>query len=95
MHMVYVSHNNFITYLCTAVSVSLKDGYSPYEGRVEISHNKYGKGSVCDTDWDLKDASVVCKMLGYRAAKEATRKASFGEGKGRVFLTNVDCTGLE
>ena len=70
------------------------DGKSPLEGRVEIGL-KYGKGTVCDDSWDIKDASVICKMLGYGAAKHAPGRAFFGPGSGRVWLSDVDCSGSE
>ncbi|XP_072014814.1 uncharacterized protein [Amphiura filiformis] len=78
-----------------AVKVRLIGGRSSNEGRIEITHSKYGKGTVCDSNWDIKDASVVCKMRGYGAAREAPKRAYFGQGKGRVLLADVDCSGLE
>ena len=70
-------------------------GSSPAEGRVEVTHIKYGHGTVCDNSWDVKDACVVCQMLGYGAAKRAPGRAYFGQGTGRILLTQVDCTGRE
>ncbi|XP_072014314.1 scavenger receptor cysteine-rich domain-containing protein DMBT1-like [Amphiura filiformis] len=78
-----------------AIKARLVGGSSPNEGRVAITHPKYGRGTICDNNWDLKDATVVCKMLGYGAAKEAPTRAFFGEGSGRVLLGDAECTGME
>lgn len=47
-----------------STTIRLANGASPSEGRVEIQHN--GKwGTICDDYWDLRDATVVCRMLGF------------------------------
>ncbi|XP_052223885.1 uncharacterized protein LOC127839534 [Dreissena polymorpha] len=46
------------------VRAELVDGPNKYSGRVEIIIGKH-RGTVCDDSWDNKDASVICKMLGY------------------------------
>ena len=72
----------------------LADGVRKGEGRVEILHNGYW-GTVCDDYWDIKDAQVVCRELGYPEAVAAPKEALFGEGNGHIWLSNVHCLGNE
>ena len=67
---------------------------SQYEGRVEIYHNGTW-GTICDHDWELADAKVACRMLGFSGALRAVTNAFYGRGTGRVWLDNVECTGTE
>ena len=52
-------------------------------------------GTVCDNGWDLFDAHVVCKGLGYYGALNATNAAYFGEGSGPIWLHYVGCRGTD
>lgn len=75
-------------------SVRLVGGVGPCQGRVEILHGGLW-GTVCDDDWGLPDAAVVCRQLGCGAALAATTNAFFGYGTGHILLDNVHCEGGE
>ena len=72
----------------------LVDGVRKGEGRVEI-FNAGHWGTVCDDSWDIKDAEVVCRELGYYDALGAPMNALFGEGNGHIWLDDVKCLGNE
>ena len=73
----------------------LANGNRKSEGRVEIFYNGIW-GTVCDDYWDLRDAIVVCRQLGYSSALTAKGKASFNTGENRKkWLSNVGCLGNE
>ena len=49
---------------CTEGDLRLNGTDSDSEGRVEVCIN--GKfGALCDDNWDDKEATVVCRQLGY------------------------------
>uniref|UniRef100_A0A3Q2U800 SRCR domain-containing protein n=1 Tax=Fundulus heteroclitus TaxID=8078 RepID=A0A3Q2U800_FUNHE len=70
--------------------VRLSGSTSTTEGRVEVYHNGEW-GTVCDDNWDLADAQVVCRQLNFQGAISAVP----GGPSGQIWLDNVNCYGTE
>ncbi|XP_009328143.1 PREDICTED: scavenger receptor cysteine-rich type 1 protein M130 [Pygoscelis adeliae] len=77
-----------------ADELRLSNGTGPCSGRVEVKHEEKW-GTVCDGDWTIEDAEVVCKQLQCGSAVKALNRAPFGEGSGPTWLYRVDCRGDE
>ncbi|XP_071167971.1 lysyl oxidase homolog 3A-like isoform X5 [Mytilus edulis] len=80
--------------------IRLIGGSSSSEGTVLVFHdNKWG--SICDHNWDIRDAHVVCRQLGYPRALQYVHGSRFGRGRTdesilrRVWLADVYCRGSE
>ena len=84
-----------LTFTDKSVAVQLRGQSSRYgTGRVEVFYNATW-GTVCDDSWDINDAKVVCRELGYKNATKALQWYSVPDGSGQIWLDNVDCTGNE
>eukprot|EP00057_Strongylocentrotus_purpuratus_P008416 XP_011662890.1 PREDICTED: deleted in malignant brain tumors 1 protein [Strongylocentrotus purpuratus] len=75
-------------------NIRLVSGSTIRVGRVEVLYNGEW-GTVCDSGWDMQDARVVCRSLGFGQALEAVSGAGFGEGTGTIVLDDVNCSGNE
>ena len=72
----------------------LSGGASDWEGRVEVFSNGQW-GTVCDDNWEMNEAAVVCRWLGYGGAVRASSQAEFGPGAGPIQLDDLACSGQE
>ena len=70
-------------------------GQGSFEGRVEV-HNNNVWGSVCSDSFDIKDANVMCKYMGFPGVEQFFKTSErFGEGVGPIWMSNLHCTGEE
>ncbi|XP_038052407.1 deleted in malignant brain tumors 1 protein-like [Patiria miniata] len=76
------------------IGVRLVGGSDSMEGRVEVFWNG-AWGTVCEDLWDIQDATVICRELGFGEAYAAPIGAAFGEGTGNILLDDVRCRGNE
>ncbi|XP_068051377.1 macrophage receptor MARCO isoform X1 [Anomalospiza imberbis] len=60
-------------------------------GRVEIFY-RGSWGTICDDGWSTREASVVCRMLGF---SQAVSFFTATPGTGQIWLDDVSCTGSE
>ncbi|NWX50822.1 DMBT1 protein, partial [Steatornis caripensis] len=91
-------HSEDASVVCRATNtpapLRLENGPGRCVGRVEVLHHNQW-GTVCDNSWSLAEATVVCRQLGCGTATSAPGSAHFGQGSGRIWLDNVNCTGTE
>ena len=52
-------------------------------------------GTVCDDRWDIRDARVACRSLGFPGDVKALPGHLVPDGSGPIWLDNLDCAGNE
>ncbi|XP_062512911.1 MAM and LDL-receptor class A domain-containing protein 1-like isoform X2 [Corticium candelabrum] len=83
-------HSDDVGVICETASdgdVRLVNGHNANAGNVEIYHNGEW-GGVCADGWDLNDANVVCRQLGYL---RAITRSYYWQGCGRLWISNINC----
>ncbi|XP_074806227.1 scavenger receptor cysteine-rich domain-containing protein SCART1-like [Natator depressus] len=90
------SHDNDASVICSGLSESLRllNGESRCDGRVEISLRGVW-GRVLDDEWDMDNASVVCRELQCGVAEKAYTPPKSEQGMDPVGLRMVQCAGNE
>ncbi|XP_053386927.1 uncharacterized protein LOC123542089 isoform X2 [Mercenaria mercenaria] len=73
--------------------IRLADGSGPFGGRVEIQIDGVW-GTVCDRDFHINDATVMCRMMDLLPTAYFSG-AYFGRGVGPVFVQEFNCYGYE
>ena len=85
---------NYTLIIFTGLAVRLVNGSDNATGRVEIYYNG-AWGTVCDSGWDINDAHVVCRQLGFLYALNVYYSARYGQGTGQILLSGFRCRGSE
>lgn len=85
----------FDSVFCETGVLRLVGGANTLEGRVEVCVNETW-GSVCDQMWNSVDANVACRQLGFQPTNATpTYDSMFGVGTGRIWFSNLICSGNE
>ncbi|KAI8496818.1 scavenger receptor [Branchiostoma belcheri] len=82
--------------VCDPSRIRLIGGSGPNEGRVEVRpEDSMNWGTVCHNRFNMDDADVVCRMLGYPNAIQVQNDAYFGQGTGPIYMDDLRCDGNE
>ena len=70
------------------------DGYISHNritGQIEVYYNNQWY-EICYQDWDIKDATVACRQLGYDYVASSSFSTSYNY---RTVFNNLTCSGTE
>ena len=68
IHNLHVSHQSTLLHICVGPcydgEIRLEGANYDHEGRVQICYDNTW-GTVCDVNWGINEATVVCTQLGF------------------------------
>uniref|UniRef100_A0A452QM24 CD163 molecule n=1 Tax=Ursus americanus TaxID=9643 RepID=A0A452QM24_URSAM len=76
------------------LEIRLMNGGNQCSGRIEVKFQGQW-GTVCDDNFNIDHASVVCKQLECGSAVSFSGSANFGEGSGPIWFDDLVCSGNE
>ncbi|XP_021942881.1 uncharacterized protein LOC110841538 isoform X2 [Zootermopsis nevadensis] len=82
------------TWCNSPIELRLVGGTNNMEGRVEVRYHGIW-GTVCDDDFTVPAATVICRSLGFGGPAQAKKDGFFGPGEGQIWLDQLHCTGNE
>ncbi|XP_044176594.1 hemicentin-2-like [Acropora millepora] len=93
-YLLVVLHSFFnLSFFTARVRLAGVSGVN-YAGRVEVFYQgKWGK--ICRNEWDINDAKVVCRELGFQSALAEFTGMDIKDDTIPVAMSNVACTGQE
>lgn len=75
------------------MSVDIINTKNKHVGQVHIKENRSSK-FLCDTEWDKKDADVICRMKGFKEALAAIKRYKNGNSV-KNWFAGLECHGKE
>ena len=68
-----------------------------YHGTIVLYNTKKSRFEyICDEGWDIADAHVICRMLGFPGALDAIGRSEYGRPRATyTSLSNMQCNGTE
>lgn len=87
----------FVFVLLLELKVTLREGSTSNQGRVELSVNGTW-GTICDDHWGIKEGDVICRMLGYSEGAWGISCCGWYDDAStalEIWLDDVHCDGDE
>lgn len=85
-------HTRDASAICTTErsGIRLVGGTNPYEGHIELQVQGESEdhmwGTVCDEGWDVHDAAVACRQMGFDGVVRIGTRGEFFTGRGPILL---------